>query len=366
MMAMRVTISLASVAGATALHEHQFNASTTGGCIAPGICSEPSTQYKRVMVGPKPGQQWNIDGGFCGAFSTQQSAMAHGAWISQDLVRKANKDDSGNHDMHGDTRHGYELLPSNAGYTAQQLKLSYDEFDYTQAQPQAAAYKKWLKGHLVQGHPVVWFPMCKGDSHNCYGGGPCPGGGHVDHIEPVFGIFSEHPLSDDTVYDDDWILHASDQDLQPYYRKMSTLEDSSAMQGNCLDAQPGFGFNEMYPCIDEQVTYGLAITGLAVEGALPLTLEILDTSEPNVRTFHWASDLRGTVTASGLRAGGSYILYRYGSTGSLPSAAPFTDYEAMTAFTAEGSTWTYEDPETFRSDSATYYVAVEAAGSVVV
>lgn len=33
----------------------------------------------------------------------------------------------------------------------------------------------------------------------------------------------------------------------------------------CLHFQ-GWGKNEMYPCIDQNVTYGLAVTGLAVAG----------------------------------------------------------------------------------------------------
>ena len=32
-------------------------------------------------------------------------------------------------------------------------------------QPQAKNYKKWLKGQLINQHPVVWMIMCKGDSH---------------------------------------------------------------------------------------------------------------------------------------------------------------------------------------------------------
>ena len=54
------------------------------------------------------------------------------------------------------------------------------------------------------------MPLCKGDPHRCY---PlsCPGGGKVDHVEPIFGIFSNHSFdeSDDAgtvvVYDDDVI-----------------------------------------------------------------------------------------------------------------------------------------------------------------
>ena len=94
-----------------------------------------------------------------------------------------------------------------------------------------------------------------------------PNGGQCDHVEPMYGIFSNHPLNDTEVYDDDWIVHASDQDYMPYYRPMNSLEDDLSMQGNCKHAGRGFGKNEMYPCFDKHVTYGLAVTGLAVKNA---------------------------------------------------------------------------------------------------
>jgi hypothetical protein len=318
------------------------------------------------MVGPKPGQQWNINGGFCGAWSTQQACLAHGAWISQDLVRKANRKQNIPHGMHGDTTEGFEVMPSNVAYTAKNLKLTYEEWDYTQPSPQAAAYKKFLKNHLSKGHPVVWFPLCKGDGLDCYSPSACPNGGMCSHVEPIFGIFSDHSLDDETAYDDDWILHASDQDLMPYYRKMSSLEDSTSMNGNCARAQPGFGRNEMYPCFDEKVTYGLAVTGLDVKGTLPVSLQVDITSEPNVRSWGRATEIHGTVSVSGLESGKKYKLYRYSSTESLPSAAPFTGAEYETPFTAEGETWTYKDPKTFPSNGATYYVAAAVVGNGVV
>merc|ERR1719262_1901438 len=108
-------------------------------CVSPGICKPPSTKYSRVMVGPKPGQQWNINGGFCGAWSTQQASLAHGAWISQDLVRKANRRQDIPHGMHGDDTNGYDVMPNNVAFTAKSLKLMHDEWDYTHPSPQAPA-----------------------------------------------------------------------------------------------------------------------------------------------------------------------------------------------------------------------------------
>lgn len=189
-------------------------------CVEPGICTPPRTKFSTVALGPSPSLQWDISGGFCGAFSTQQSALSAGAYISQDLVRKANIDQPGAHHMHGNSDPeacssdplgcGWEVMPSNVKYTADHLRLTSDEWDYTQPSPQAAAWKKWAKSHLVKQHPIAFFPMCKGDSHSPYPGS-CPNGGHVDHVECMYGIFSEHPLDDPTVYPTDVILHTADQ-----------------------------------------------------------------------------------------------------------------------------------------------------------
>ena len=282
-----------------------------------------------------------------------------GAWISQDYVRKANKDQTGiAHNMHGTTTLGYEVVPVNVGYTATALKLSHEEWDAFQPKPQAKAYKAWLKKHLSMGRAIVWFPLCKGDSHDIYPGS-APNGGELDHVEPMLGIWSKHPLSDPTVYDDDVILHFSDQDVQPYYRPMGTLEDDLRMEGNCKNAGAGFGKNEMYPCFDESVTYGMATTGLNITGALRTSLAVDITAEPDVRQFQKAKQIHGTVTSHGLTAGSSYTIYRYKDTASVPAGPPFAaGASAKHSFTATSDTFTWADPNSFSSHSATYYVTV--------
>lgn len=323
-------------------------------CIAPGICKQPSAKHSRVLD-IKPRRQWNVEGGFCGEMSIQASALAFGAWISQDLVRKASPHGEGN----GSPGKGYEVLPSNVAETAQNLRLAYNQWDYTQKKPQAPAYKRWLKLHLSQGHPVIWFPMCKGDDPHVPYPHSAPNGGRFDHVEPVWGIGSNHPLDDPNVYDDDWLVHGSGQDLQAYYRTFSSLEDTSEMKGNCKMAQAGQGLNEMYPCIYDQVDYGLAITGLAVKGSLPVSLSVDRQSEPNVRSWARESQLHGRIKVSGLQRGARYVLYRYASAGAVPVGRPFnrtSQYELH--FVAKNDTWSYEDPHPFPSSGATYYVAV--------
>jgi hypothetical protein len=372
-MTSRLVFASAAALAVAALHPRGEGAvrvgadgAAPGPCVPPGQCTAPKTTYSRVIAGPTPGQQWNTAGGFCGAFSVQHGALAFGAWISQDLVRKANRDQDIPHNMHGDPIVGYEVMPSNVAYTAEKLRLRYDLWDPSQPSPQTAAYLAWLKSHLALGHPIAWFPICKGDSHECYPDS-CPNGGACDHVEPMFGLFSNHPLSDPTVYKDDWILHASDQDLQPYYRPLVSLSDSLAMDGNCKNAGSGFGKNEMYPCFDESVTYGLAVLGLDVNAtdASPLFPVSVSTpgsaGEPNVRAGQSAVPLLATLTVTGLTSGSKYVLYRYNGTALLPQAPPFdVGFQSKTAFTASGDSYVHKDNLAFMSDTAVYWLATTA------
>jgi len=263
---------------------------------------------------------------------------------------------------------------------------------------QAPAYKAWLKSHLIRGEPIVFFPMCKGDGHDCYRSSPedegaCPNGGTCDHVEPMFGIFSNHSFSGASgsqVYPEDVILHASDQDYMPYYRPMRTLEDSVDMEGNCKIAQPGFGRNEMYPCVDKSVTYGLALTGLQTNltekdetWTLPkVSISIGITEEPNVRLFQKPVKVYANVSVDveGLEDGQKCVLFRYNSTDNFPTSPPFdAGAESATEFTADLSgasmeivgslgsvsnqslghpAWIYPDPIPFLSNTAVYYRAV--------
>lgn len=260
MVALRAGVAAVAVTTVMALHgavSITASGAAGGPCVAPGTCTPPNSKFSKVILDPSlAGVQWESSGGFCGAFSVQHAALAFGAWISQDLVRRSNRDQPGPHHMHGDPTVGYEVMPSNVAYTAAALRLNFVEWDYTQPSPQAPAYKKWLKQHLAAGHPVVFFPICKGDPHECYPDS-CPNGGACDHVEPMGALYSNHDLSDPNVYDDDYIMHFSDQDLQPYYRPINSLDDDLSMQSNCKDAVPGFGHNEM--CVSRSHRRGMEL-----------------------------------------------------------------------------------------------------------
>ena len=63
--------------------------------------------------------------------------------------------------------------------------------------------------------------------------------------------------------------------------------------------------NEMYPCLDDQINYGIAITNLIDPKnlTLPLSLEVNSISEPNIRNNETATYFDGKITISNLEAG---------------------------------------------------------------
>lgn len=111
------------------------------------------------------------------------------------------------------------------------------------------------------------------------------------------------------------------------------------------------------------MTYGLAVTGLNVTGALPVSLETSGAAgEPNIRAGQPAVPLTGVATVRGLTAGSAYTLYRYNATASVPAGPPFAKsaWQSRVDFTAAAATWTYADPVPFESSSAVYFIAAEA------
>jgi len=203
-------------------------------CVAPGNCQTPTNALYSSVIPTSPRYQWTTGGGFCGALSIQTVALAHGVWISEDIIRK----NAGPGGGHGNEREGYEILHTNIEGALTNLGLKYEAFDYENTPlPQSYSYLGWLKSQLARGRGVVWFIMCQGDGHNCY---DIPNATY-DHIESVFGLWSNHSLSDPEVYPDDVLVHTSGYAPDGtgntgYYRRFDSLIDTTAMNGNCSAA----------------------------------------------------------------------------------------------------------------------------------
>ena len=116
----------------------------------------------------------------------------------------------------------------------------------------------------------------------------------------------------------------------------------------------------MYPCIDEDVTYGLAVTGLDVNGTSGKTsMQVKLKYEPNVRNGDKPIEIRPVITVTGLNPSKPYRILRYVGTDSLPAGAPFSSPNATVAVTAgpDGKA-EWADPPPFMSDEAVYHLTV--------
>jgi hypothetical protein len=296
-------------------------------------------------------------GGFCGSVSIQSISMSYGAYISQDLIRKAAPYQSGSH---GDENLGYEISTENILPALSALNLNYDSWDSASAPlPQGTAYLQWLKKQLAQDRGIVQFVLCAGDEHNVAPDDEPPL--VFDHIEPFFMIYSKHPLNDTTVYDDDIIVHGSDytpdgSDNLGYFRSMDSLLDDTTMAGNCKDAVPQWKHNEMYPCIYETQAYATAITGIAGgEKFIPISLQVNSTAEPDFRVGEEVTVFEGTlIIIGGVKEGSSYTITRYD--GVQEFAKRSVAYEYTVEIESDSDDFKWVDPHVFKTDGAVYYL----------
>jgi hypothetical protein len=115
------------------------------------------------------------------------------------------------------------------------LKIESVWWAFDQPVHDSTVYLPWIKKQLMEKIGVIMFVMCKGDAHNSYGLGT------FDHIEPIFGIYSNGSYNVTAVGDDDWIVHGSDYspdgDMNKgYFRQLNKMTDDTTMTGNCANA----------------------------------------------------------------------------------------------------------------------------------
>lgn len=302
-------------------------------------------KYEQISAS-QPGQQFNDHGGYCGSWAIGRAMLAKGAWISEQQVRDHASPAPG-----APASHDNEILSSNIDAALANLKIKGEGFDYRNMPvPQQQAYFKWLKKQLAGGHPVVWMIMWSGSRYPAYDM-KLPEGVH-GHIEPVIGIQSNHPLTDDTVYDDDVVVHYDDNGLDTIYKPIRELSGnwSSGSRSSCSGG---------FYCIGPY-SYGWAMQGfLDEQEALPLSLSIDPwKSEPNTRAGETAVALTGTLTATNLIVGSQYQIYRWNT---VEEAFTYNSKYKITTFTASEDSFVYQDPQSFSSYSTTYYRCVEAS-----
>lgn len=307
---------------------------------AGGLCEKPAMKYERISES-QPGFQWDDAGGYCGSWAIQRATLTKGAYISQQQVR--------DHTVPGGG-HDNEILSTNIDEAYKNLKIDAEGFDYNNHPvPQQSAYFKWLKKQLVAGHPVTWMIMWNGQTYPIYG--LQPPAGLYGHVEPVIGIQSNHPLTDETVYDDDVAVHYNDAGTNTIHKPISTLPGDWAGPG-----QPANCSGSSY-CIGPY-SFGWAVKGFLdnTTNAMPASLHLKPwLSEPDLRSGKSPVPIAGTLTVSELTVGSEYDIYRWDTS---EDAFTYSDNFKKTSFKATNATFVYEDPSPFWSNSTTYYRCV--------
>jgi hypothetical protein len=216
-----------------------------------------------------------------------------------------------------------------------------------------------MKQQLVAGNALVQMIMLPGHNYPVYPGLPY---GTYSHIEPIVGILSDHPLTDEDFYDDDYIVHYNNAGTSPLYRSMSSLPGKIQLGVSCC---PGGGdFPDSQMCLHPENVFSWAIQGFqdSKEG-LPVSLAVDQwQEEPDTRAGKSPTQLTGTITIEELEAGKAYALYRWDS---VESAFDYSQPASVYRFSATNATEVYTDPKTFSSDGTIYYRCVVDEGVVV-
>eukprot|EP00658_Telonema_sp_P-2_P047433 TRINITY_DN3607_c0_g6_i2.p1 TRINITY_DN3607_c0_g6~~TRINITY_DN3607_c0_g6_i2.p1 ORF type:complete len:300 (+),score=56.83 TRINITY_DN3607_c0_g6_i2:267-1166(+) len=295
----------------------------------------------------QPGFQWDDAGGYCGSWATQRVTLAKGAWISQQQVR-AHTSPCGGHDN--------EILSCNIEEALTNLKIDFEGFNYKSTPlPQTEAYFAWLKAHLAGGNAVAWMIMWSGQEYPIYN--LTPPAGMYGHVEPVIGIQSSHPLNHTQVYDDDTVLHFTDGGVNTVHRRITSLPGTWGGVGQQADCG-AYSY-----CIGNPYGFGWAVKGFTPDSkqavSVPASLRVDPwRSEPDTRSGQAPTELKGTLTVTGLIQGESYAIYRWDGVGE--AFADYSDKWLRTSFRATNGSFVYVDDKSFKSDGTTYYRAIKA------
>ncbi len=245
--------------------------------------------------------------------------------------------------------HDNEILESNIERALTNLKLRFEGWPYRgRPEPQAAAYLSWLKQQLAAGRGLVLMIMLAGGTYPVYPSlAPY---GFYSHVEPFYGIFSNHPLNDTAWYPDDYIQHSTNADPFDYFRRFDSLvaDVSSANQSLC----PAGVYNG-YPCVYERWGFGWAILGLADAKDGPAqSLDVGSSIEPDTVTGSKPQNFTGTLTVTGLVPGNAYDIWRWNS---AESAFDYSLAMKRASFIAAGDNHVFVDSMPILSDTAAYF-----------
>ena len=307
-----------------------------------------------------PRYQWDGNSGYCGEVALISAGLYYGQYVSQyDSRTIATKFARQNK--------GQLLLGKNDAYAAAQMHLDAVEWDSGDEQ-NADKFLVWVKEHVLNGYPVAMGIYT--NEFRFYGDtDPDAGDDEYDHIVPVTGVGSNHPLSDLSYYSDD-IIYFSDNglwgsDTNPPYNFCYGFDSFQASRSQA-NAKTG----AIYSLCNDGTNYGIAITGVMdLNGdTVPVRLDTnVKNEQPAIKdgsnTRPDPMSLTLTVTVSNLQPGIVYNLYRYNNF----DAVPDRDFNANAGSASQSCVVQIASGKTFvmtqqiSSDEIAVYRAVKAS-----
>jgi hypothetical protein len=173
--------------------------------VAPASAAERAAPAYRQASTMPVRLQWNANWGYCGESAFIAAGLSLGQYTSQWTARSAAHSFARSLNQ---TRQASQLLlswpPSESDWVtaAREMRLNASGFDpSTETAPYATDYLVWIKHRFLLGDRVIIGVLNNVDLLD----EERPGDSAYDHIVPVMGIGSNHPLSasDATYYGDD-------------------------------------------------------------------------------------------------------------------------------------------------------------------
>lgn len=284
-----------------------------------------STADKGMVINVIPSRvQWNSTNGYCGEVSLISAGLYYGQYVSQyDARRLANLDFSKKNKQLDQILLGYKGQKSqdnNVINALQNMHLTFEQFDNTTNRKLPTSnFLLWIKKQVLAHYPVAIGVY---DNNSIFDGKSEP---EYDHIVPVFGIKTTHPIQPLAYYDDDVIyFHDNslytevDFDCYQYLFKtfQKTRQDANAEGGDVYSLSNN---------VNHLGNFGIAVTGIHWTGVplMPVRIQTKPVDEyPEIQNN---SDIRPraellniTIEVSDLKPQTYYILYKYTDFNQLP------------------------------------------------
>ncbi|PVZ12270.1 hypothetical protein SAMN05660463_04359 [Pseudomonas sp. URIL14HWK12:I9] len=322
--------------------------------------SQQSDNSRTLPIPPR--LQWYANFGYCGEVSFISAGLYYGQYISQYEARRIASNNAPQAKEKSQL-----LLGVNDARAARLMHLNAVQWDTSRTE-NPRLFLAWVKRNIAAGYPaVIGVYMNQHLAENNQD--PDAGQAEYDHIVPVRGFTSSHPITTTSGYYEDDTLLLSDNGLwnpgrRPKYNYRYTLSDFLASR---RDANSPEG--EIYSLAKSGGNYGIAITGIVDRDHQALPVRVATDVNDERPSMTQGSSQRPpsqiihlTVTVSGLRPGVAYRLYRYDQLASVPDA----HFNAKAADAAQswnipgGSQSTYVLNQTIDSDEVAVYRAVPA------